>query len=84
MKTYNLEFTFFDESWWKRIEIEITHTSIIGLMKAFISETRYIYELDSNGKLPEHKKMVKDCWNRNKNNITQEELHFPIIKRQYQ
>lgn len=78
MKTYNLEFQFFCASIWKRKYLQITALSKIQLIRAFVTETEYIFDYQKK-----EKQLRKECWNECKLRIIEKELQFPIIKRLY-
>jgi hypothetical protein len=77
MKVYTLEFEFFDAVQWKDTHIEIVATSIIQLVKSFITETNCIL----NKKNVTIKEIRKSLWKSVKKNIIEDDFQFPLVKK---
>lgn len=80
MKTYNMDITYFDGCEWKYVTKTIVATTMIQLIKTFISETHCLHE---NSFTKSRKEIIKELWNYSKKFITQEELTFPIVTINY-
>lgn len=68
IKTFELEFRYFDGACWEYLDKEIIAISKIQLIRCFIYETCVI-----------HYETRRQCWDRCKKWITEDTLEFPIV-----
>lgn len=80
MKVYKIEVSFHDNVNMDYITVNIIHTSLIGLMKSFINETKHAtvtYQPGDPNLLK--KQTIKKLWETYKKYIEHVDLTFPII-----
>jgi len=77
MKVYQLEFSFFCGTVWRRVTVEITAISKIQLMKEFLKQTKYINNYGRE--FPNKKEAIKFLWDYCRRFIEEKELTFPIV-----